>query len=733
MDLNWIDKLFDEFLRKLRPWGILWKKLVEIFGMDLRSLAVYRIGVAVVVLADIWNRSNDIREHYSDDGLLPRSTALQYWWNWNWLCVHMISGKAFVQYILFSIHALFTLSFLVGYRTFLCNLIVWFMVISIQARNYLVGHGGDIVLRMYLFWGLFLPLGKLYSIDAFLAGKDEKTLESIEEENARKIQEPKSDYHYQYDHDPSYYNSRQFAPLKGSQRMLQRKMVINGGTISLLCQFCLLYAFSYLHKTAPEWTIDNTATFYALQLDYFRKPFGSFLLQCPDALLRFLTWTVLLWEGYGCICFFLPFWTAYFHMFGVIGFFMMHIGFQLSMRLGIFGWICAFGPLCLLPSWFWDVLIFPYLHRKERIELLILYRDSDPPQRTCKSQKHYSYPLWARSFARFFRYFFLLQETKIVSLETTIESGKILEKEVSDVTDLENASYERTFAQALNIADDVWLATRERNGTVQVNYNAVITLFKLSPLLWPFRYLLSTTIATYIGRVWIPEVYLFFQSILSDDNSDRQHRIRKYFDRPRNGRRYRSPQKRAWKMVLKTTVQVITFFFAFLCLFICFCWCMDTSGRQFYSLPSELSNLGLLLHLDQSWGMFSPRPPSVHWWYIIDGRLENDTEIEIFKNEGIFNWQGNVPVTWEKPEPFHLSFRSHRWFKFFEMMNFNEHNREIRELFAKYICREWNWRHLEPEKLYTFTIYWMNEVQNLDGTRSPVPKQALWEHFCYTK
>jgi hypothetical protein len=42
------------------------------------------------------------------------------------------------------------------------------MLLSVQARNFLVGHGGDIVVRMYLFWSLFLPTADYYSVDAVL-------------------------------------------------------------------------------------------------------------------------------------------------------------------------------------------------------------------------------------------------------------------------------------------------------------------------------------------------------------------------------------------------------------------------------------------------------------------------------------------------------------------------------------------------------------------------------------
>jgi CRISPR/Cas system CMR-associated protein Cmr1 (group 7 of RAMP superfamily) len=87
-------------------------------------------------------------------------------------------------------------------------------------------------------------------------------------------------------------------------------------------------------------------------------------------------------------------------------------------------------------------------------------------------------------------------------------------------------------------------------------------------------------------------------------------------------------------------------------------------------------------------------------------------------------------VTWEKADPYAASVGDHRWFKFYEMMNYNANHKEIRELYGKYICREYNKRRSDPsQRLYTFTIYLMQENQNLDGTRTPLPKQAMWYYL----
>ena len=47
-----------------------------LFGVDLRSLALFRIAVALVLLADLAIRATDLVAHYTDAGVLPRATLL---------------------------------------------------------------------------------------------------------------------------------------------------------------------------------------------------------------------------------------------------------------------------------------------------------------------------------------------------------------------------------------------------------------------------------------------------------------------------------------------------------------------------------------------------------------------------------------------------------------------------------------------------------------------------------
>ena len=49
----------------------------EIFSLDLRSLALFRLGLGLVLVFDLCSRLGDVRAHYTDYGILPRVLHVQ--------------------------------------------------------------------------------------------------------------------------------------------------------------------------------------------------------------------------------------------------------------------------------------------------------------------------------------------------------------------------------------------------------------------------------------------------------------------------------------------------------------------------------------------------------------------------------------------------------------------------------------------------------------------------------
>lgn len=144
--------------------------LSAIFGIDVRALAAFRIGLAGILLIDLWNRSYDLVAHYSDAGILPRlarmelydhGAAQRLWWS-----LHMASGEVVFQFALFAVAAACALGLLIGYRPRLMSLFSWILLVSLQNRNPMLLQGGDVLLRSLVLWSIFLPTGAVCSVDS---------------------------------------------------------------------------------------------------------------------------------------------------------------------------------------------------------------------------------------------------------------------------------------------------------------------------------------------------------------------------------------------------------------------------------------------------------------------------------------------------------------------------------------------------------------------------------------
>ena len=73
---------------------------MQLFAVDVRALAVLRMGMAVVILYDLAVRAPDLVAHYTDAGVLPRTARIAMMWDYHeawWMSLHMLSGQAWWQ------------------------------------------------------------------------------------------------------------------------------------------------------------------------------------------------------------------------------------------------------------------------------------------------------------------------------------------------------------------------------------------------------------------------------------------------------------------------------------------------------------------------------------------------------------------------------------------------------------------------------------------------------------
>ncbi len=257
-----------------------------------------RIGVAIILLVDLFVRSLSINAFFTNEGLLPLETLKLYNWNQFYFSYHALNGELWFQVLLFILNAVCIIVLLIGYRARLFTFICWTFLVSVQNRNPLIAQSGDDLLRLLLLWGVFLPWGERYSL------------------------------------------------VKKSAIKTQYFSIANMGYLLLVASVCF---FSALLKTSPEWRTEGTAIYYALSIDQLRLPFGSLIYEYPQ-LLKFLTHLVFGIELIAPLLLIMPFVSRKVRILGIVMYVMLFIGISVSMYVGLFYIIGIVSIVGLLPS-----------------------------------------------------------------------------------------------------------------------------------------------------------------------------------------------------------------------------------------------------------------------------------------------------------------------------------------------------------------------------------------------
>ena len=257
---------------------------------------------------------------YTDWGVLPRAEALAGesidTWNTSWLwhpSLLLLTDSVVGQALWFALAGVAAVALLVGYKTRLATILAWFLVLSLHIRNPLILSGGDALLCLLLFWGMFLPLGAWWSID--------------------RLRDP------------------------AAARTPAR--VCSVGTQAVMFQVCFMYLIASTLKFGPEWH-DGMAVYYALNLDAFAQPFGRGLLTAlPPGALTLLTHAVMMLERIAPWWLLCPVAIGPSRAIAVAVYAGLQLGLGASLRLGLFPWISSVAMLPFLPTWWWERLQHP--------------------------------------------------------------------------------------------------------------------------------------------------------------------------------------------------------------------------------------------------------------------------------------------------------------------------------------------------------------------------------------
>ena len=291
--------------------------LKKIFYLDLRSLALFRILVGLVLLTDLLLiRGPHLFSFFSDWGVFPRSFVLQNFNNFNFSLYFVNGSKPFVLAV-YAIQVFCAFCFTIGYRTRFFTFASWILLVSLHNRNILINSGDDDLLRWMLLWSLFLPLNGRASVDHAASTENQAP-------------------------------NRDEAP---SNR------VTNLASFALIFQILAVYIATGLLKLHPRWTSEATALYYALSLDSFTTSFAHWVRGWDPDVLKLLTKTTLYFEIWAPLLVLVPFRNALFRSLCILAFWGFHLTLAMLFYLGLFPWLAIVCWAALIPSAWWDVLL----------------------------------------------------------------------------------------------------------------------------------------------------------------------------------------------------------------------------------------------------------------------------------------------------------------------------------------------------------------------------------------
>ena len=157
--------------------------------------------------------------------------------------------------------------------------------------------------------GMFLPLGGMGSVDAWLSRRN-----GIERSRVERV--------------------------------------LSIASAAILLQMAFVYLFSAGVQVERDWLHGN-AIAAILRYSFYGRPIGSGLLEYPS-FLSVLTVGVLALEWAAPFFLFSPRWTGRVRLYTVLLLASMHVGIALLMEVGLFSFVSICGLILFLPSFFWD-------------------------------------------------------------------------------------------------------------------------------------------------------------------------------------------------------------------------------------------------------------------------------------------------------------------------------------------------------------------------------------------
>lgn len=283
------------------PW------LQNLFGVDLRSLALFRAVLGAVLICVLAGGFCDLGALYTDGGVAPRSWVMELG-NSTRLSLYFLNGSLLFAAILLSIQTIAAWMLMLGWRTRLASVVSFVLWASLMSRNPAALTPADGMIAGLLFWSMFLPLGARYSVDNALT----------------------------------------------ANRSSDQNQTLSWASAGLLVQTVSPYFFSTLAAYTAVQPHESLTLYYALNLDQYANAAGHWLLSFPQLLATLSR----LFFGLSLIApllIFSPLFTQATRLLALLGLLSVEIFVLVFLDAGALPWSCI-AALCVLPgasAWEW--------------------------------------------------------------------------------------------------------------------------------------------------------------------------------------------------------------------------------------------------------------------------------------------------------------------------------------------------------------------------------------------
>jgi hypothetical protein len=283
------------------------------WGFDLRSLALFRIFLGAVAFCNLVERvSNDgLRAFLSSRGVLPPAYPYPH--------LDVLSAFPSVVGVGIFVGVLFVLSVcvLLGFCSRLSSFLLFLGQVLLHYRAAATESSGEMVLRLFLLWAVFFPVGARWSLDALLAAR-----KSASGGRSVSLGVPQSGLAF----------------------------------VCFMVGLSMQYALNCFQKNWVTWS-DPQVLYWALGDPEVATSAGIFFRGVlPAEVFSWAATGALLWEACLGLFLLLGICFPFFRAISGLMVWALHGSFVVFMDLGSFPWTYSAVGAVLLPSFFWDYL-----------------------------------------------------------------------------------------------------------------------------------------------------------------------------------------------------------------------------------------------------------------------------------------------------------------------------------------------------------------------------------------